>query len=460
MNERDILHLLEKGAGQKTAWLPPKARMAEIAEHLAAMANAEGGVLLIGVTPKARRPVGVENPDDMIDRVLQAALSTDPPLIIPMPEAIRIGRGTVIAVTIPHGMPHVYSLEGRFPARRGVENRPLKAKELRRLLIERDETGFESKPCPGATLDDIDRDRVADYMRHLPGSAGMTQEEVLLKRGCLARYGGDLLPTNAGILLFGKDTQRFLPGATITAARFAGTRMGDTFIRSEIAGTIPDQILQAETFLIDNLRREVSLTSRMSRAERFEYPLEAARELVVNAVAHRDYSIRGDGIRLFIFADRLEVTSPGRLPGPVTVENIADERFSRNTAIVQVLSDMGFIEKLGYGVDRVIALMRERGLPDPEFEETAGGFRAVLRKEPETGKLVGIAGIELNPRQEAAIRFLTQGGHSRITNRDLQEMFPDVHPETIRRDLAELVDRGILLRMGKKRGSYYVLKRL
>src|SRR5690606_15283024 len=104
--------------------------------------------------------------------------------------------------------------------------------------------------------------------------------------------------------------------------------------------------------------------------------------LVVNAAAHRDYSISGDTIRLFIFRNRMEVTSPGGLPGPVTIDNIKDERFSRNPVIVQVLSDMGFIERLGYGVDRVIDLMSEKHLRAPEFEETAGGFRVALYNDP------------------------------------------------------------------------------
>ena len=120
-------------------------------------------------------------------------------------------------------------------------------------------------------------------------------------------------------------------------------KRSDVFTRQDIVGTLPQQIQRVETFLIDNLRRGVQLGEYMARTELMEYPLKAVRELVVNAVAHRDYSIQGDGIRLYLFSDRLEITSPGGLPGPVTVDNIVDERFSRNSAIVQILSDMGFI---------------------------------------------------------------------------------------------------------------------
>jgi len=286
------------------------------------------------------------------------------------------------------------------------------------------------------------------------------------------RHEGRLRPTNAGILLFGKEPQRFLRGAAVTAVRFAGEAMSDIFNREDISGTLPDQIRRAETFLLDHLRKGVSIGKTMARAENHEYPMEAARELVVNAVAHRDYSIGGDEIRLFLFRDRMEVTSPGGLPGPVTIDNIKDERFSRNPVIVQVLSDMGFIERLGYGVDRVIALMREGRLRDPQFAETAGGFRVMLYNESleptpipvevpidTTPRFDGtFHGQPINPRQEAALIYLYTPGNVRITNSDLQTLCPDVHPETIRRDLAHLVTKGILKKMGEKRGSYYILK--
>ena len=322
-----------------------------------------------------------------------------------------------------------------------------------------------------ATLDDIHWEKAEAYTAGLTGIGETDVRRVLIKRGCLVTQDGELRPTNAGILLFGKDPQRFVRGAEITAARFAGETMSDTFSRQDILGTLPDQIKRAETFLVDHLRKGVQLGFTMARQESFEYPLEAARELVVNAVAHRDYSISGDGIRLFVFKDRMEITNPGRLAGPVTVANIKDERFSRNPVIVQVLSDMGFIERLGYGVDRVIHLMQQQKLRAPEFEETSGGFRVLLRSEPvsepvvESAAPAGISfngvykGVEINPRQEAALIFLNTPGNTRITNSDLQQLCPDVHAETIRRDLVDLVTKDILQKMGQKRGSYYILRR-
>jgi ATP-dependent DNA helicase RecG len=467
--------------GTHLEWLDDSAPAASIAPVMAAMANSQGGMVIVGVaetlpsnkeTSSKPHVTGVSDKTYTIDRILEATLSLDPPLIIPLPNVEKIDSKPIVVAHIPAGMPHIYAIDGRYLQRQGVENAALKPPDLRRLLIQRGGISFETEIAQNATLDDLDWDKVEAYISGLSGIGETQPEKILLNRGCLVKKRETLYPTNAGILLFGVNPQRILRGGDITAVRFAGQTMSDTFNRQDITGTLPDQIHRAETFLVDHLRKGVTLRHTMTRDESFEYPLEAARELVVNAVAHRDYSIQGDGIRLFIFQDRMEVASPGGLPGPVTIQNIKDERFSRNPAIVQVLSDMGFIERLGYGVDRVIELMKRNHLQEPEFKETGGGFRVVLYNQSTVNSsdqanseallsknvIAKYADIPINARQEAALVYLKDGA-TRITNSELQRLFPDVHAETIRRDLADLVTKDILQKMGQKRGSYYVLKR-
>ncbi len=468
-DEDSVRRLISDGCSTSVAWIEENTDKNSLAAFLNAMANSEGGTLIIGVDESAQI-TGVNAHAETTDRVLEAALLLDPPLILPLPETVTLDEKQVVVTHIPVGMPRVYAFDGRYFCRKGTDNAPLNPRELHRLFIQRGEISFEVNRVMGATLDDIDWDKARQYTSTLTGNDDVKQG--LLRRGCLIKQGEVLYPTNAGMLLFGKEPQNFIRGAAITAVRFAGENMSDTFNRHDITGTLPDQIRKMETFLVDHLRKGVKLQHTMARKEQFEYPMEAARELVVNAVAHRDYSIEGDDIRLFIFKDRMEVSSPGKLAGPITVANIKDERFSRNPVVVQVLSDMGFIERLGYGVDRVIELMEQHGLGVPEFSETAGGFRVTLhaeqiRKSPEkppiteemTEMLRDYEGVPINPRQESALAHLAEPGKNRITNSELQRLFPDVHAETIRRDLADLVTKNILSKMGQKRGSYYVLKK-
>jgi ATP-dependent DNA helicase RecG len=368
---------------------------------------------------------------------------------------------TILVITVPPGLPHVYSLRGKYLIRVGAQNKPLAPKRLRRLIIERGEISFESLITRHATLDDIDRDKAERYLASLEGLTAATTEEALQNRGCLVREDGGYRPTNAGILLFGIQPERFVKSSEIIVARYAGREMTDAFVREDIRGTLPDQIRRAEAFLVSNMKRGVRLVS-LEREEQVEYPVKAVREAIVNAVAHRDYSIRGDEIRVFMFSDRIEFYSPGRLPGHVTVDNIVEERFSRNEVIVQVLADMGFIEHLGYGIDRIIKLMRDYGLPAPRFQETAGGFRVILYGHgeglvsEEEIDLTRWSHLDLNERQEKALAYLLEKG--RITNREYQELCPDVSSETIRRDLADLVNKNVLLKIGRKRATYYIFK--
>ena len=122
-----------------------------------------------------------------------------------------------------------------------------------------------------------------------------------------------MVPTVAGLLLFGRNPQQFVRSAEIICVRYRGLTMSDEFVRQDIAGPLKEQLRQAEAFVVGNMRQGMRITG-MTREDSTEYPIAVVREAIVNAIAHRDYSIRGEGIRLLMFADRLEVYSPGGCP--------------------------------------------------------------------------------------------------------------------------------------------------
>jgi ATP-dependent DNA helicase RecG len=452
--------------------LPEGVAFRHLAATLAALANAKGGTICIGWDEIADSTT-VENVER---RVSDAALACEPPLERLAVRVLECDGRMTVSVEVPAGLPHVYSVKGRYWVRQKDRNRPLGARQLQELILKRGVgdhavTAFEALPAPHATLDDINWGRVREYLAGGPVTpAGdvlglpvpALARELAVRTGCLTRGGhGDReQPTYAGLLLFGLSPQQFLPSSQITLVRYAGHHMGDEFVREEVRGTLPEQIKRAEAFLANNMRRGHRLAG-WRREEQTEYPLEAVREAVVNAVAHRDYSVNGEDIRVLMFADRLEVYSPGRLPGHVTLDNIVDERFSRNWIIVQLLSDLGFVERLGYGVDRMIAAMEDVGLAKPVFSETANGFMVALYGQGERLVTGGPdpsrwSHLNLNERQIKVLTFLTE--NDRVTNRAYQELCPDVSAETIRRDLADMVDVGLLLKIGDKRATYYILK--
>ncbi|MDZ4719918.1 MAG: ATP-binding protein [Roseiflexaceae bacterium] len=460
--------LLAQPEGARLAFVRGVFKPDDLAETLAALANAQGGSVVIGVG-RNRRVEGVSDPGTTLAAVLDAGMACTPPLLLPLPEIVHVGSAALLVADVPAGMPHVYCVRGKYLRREGALDQPLLPEALRRLLLERGTTSWERLVPAGAVREDLDEQKIMAYARRIGPAAESDPFGFLFRRGALihaddgrassaTHSASDSRPTNAGLLLFASAAERFFPQCEITLVRYRGREMSDEFIREDVRDTLVESIRRAEMWLSEHMRRG----SRMVGFERQDWtqlPLGAVREVLVNAVAHRDYSVRGEGIRLALFGDRLECYSPGRLPGHVTLQNLVEERFSRNETLVQILSDYGLIERLGYGIDRVLRQMADAGLPPPEFRETAAGFLVTLRGHIGDDQ-TDAGGVDvsewrrqgLNERQIGALLHLVE--QRRITNRDMQDLTPDVSSETLRRDLADLVERGLLLRVGDKRGAY------
>jgi ATP-dependent DNA helicase RecG len=468
---QELDELLTSGENERVALLKERVRPEELAETLAAFANRSGGIVLLGVGGRVRPKLeGLHDPTTAEEVALEAALICTPPLLLPLPRRVARGEQTMLLIEVPAGLPHVYSVHGKYLIRDGIANVPLPAHTLRQLLLERGSVGWERLPAD-ATIDDLDQTKIQRYLERVGAPALDDPYGWLQRRGCIVRNEATAdderapmrayLPTNAGILLFAREIERHVPQCEITLVRYRGVEMSDEFERADIRDTLPEQARRAEGWVREHMRSGSKMVG-LERQDWTEYPAAVVREALINAIAHRDYAVRGEGIRIALFGDRLECYSPGRLPGHVTVDNLRDERYSRNEVLVQVLSDLGLIERLGYGIDRMLKLMANEGLPPPTFRETAAGFLVALQ-----GRSIAEAtpsGIDtsewlragLNERQIAALLWLTE--HRRITNREYRELTPEISDETVRRDLADLVERGLLLRIGDRRGTYYILR--
>lgn len=279
-------------------------------------------------------------------------------------------------------------------------------------------------------------------------------------------------PTVAGILLFGKNPQAFLPQSGVVFVKFPGVeprgesgRIGYGR-REEINGPLARVVERTWQVILEEMRVG-AVVRGLEREEVLEYPEFAVREALVNAVAHRDYRLRGRRIEVRKYADRLEIISPGGLPGYITLDNLIEEHFSRNPRIVQGLYHWGYIEELGLGIDRMIEEMVAAGHPAPRFHATAYSFTVTLSNLrerraapylalPTAEGAIAKMRVKINERQARAIQYVRE--HGRITNKDFQALCPDVTPETLRLDLADLVEKGVLLRIGEKKGTYYILR--
>lgn len=430
-----------------------------LAETLVAFANSDGGTILIGVDEEGQATGRVYA--DEVEMALHAAVRKCRPPVETRWHEATAGQELAFAIVVNRS-PELHSLaDGRVLVRAGPENRPLSGDEIRQLAATKSTGDFEGEIAPGAQREDFDEEVVEEFVRkwedrqHREWTGSV--DELLLEVGAIDEEG---IPTIGGVLLFAANPQAFLPQSGLTFVKFVGREpRGDDGQpgygrREEIGGPLA-RIIQRAWEVVGEEMRTGAVVTDLEREERTEYPVAAVREALVNAVAHRDYRLGGRRIEVRMFSDRMEVTSPGGLPGFITVDNIVDEHFSRNPRIVSGLYQWGYIEELGLGVDLMIDEMIRAGHPPPNFKDTPYSFTVTLynvrerEPQPEWTRRV-------SERQAKALSYVEK--HGRITNREYRRLCPDLSSETLRLDLADLVDKGILLKVGAKKGTYYILK--
>jgi len=451
--------MLKRGPGQTVAFMPYP-EVDELAETMAAFANADGGTILIGVDARGR-PTDPTLGEDVESNLARALTRCRPPVVTEW-EQCDLPGGVVIALKIARS-PELHALaDGRVLIRAGVENRPLGGEAIRHLAATKSSGDFEAEPVAGATLVDFDKGVLDEYMQLRAERGGRpvdnNLQDHLVSIGALVEDG---TPTVAGMLLFGKQPQTFLPQSGVIFVKFLGkeARGRDGLAgygrRVEIQGPLARIIERAWNVTMEEMRVE-AVVNGLRREERPEYPRFAVREALVNAVCHRDYRLSGRRVEVRMYEDRLEVISPGGLPGYITLDNIVDEHFSRNPRLVSGLFQWGYIEELGLGIDRMIEEMLQYGHAAPDFEAKPYSFTVRLHNTLERVPPRRQWPTNMNERQMKAMAYLEQEG--RITNRDYRQLCPDVNPETLRLDLVDLVDKGLLLKIGDKKGTYYILK--
>lgn len=448
-------------AGPRVAYLPD-ADPDLLAETMVAFANTDGGSIIIGIDPNGHLTSQLYA-DELDGLLLSAEHRCRPGVQTASWEQIELPGGTAYTVTIPRSS-ELHSLaDGRVLVRMGNENHPLSGEQIRQLAAGKTTGDFEIQTVPGATRADLDDAVIQEYLqkrqarqrRPLQG----TPDEILTEIGALTHDGK---PTNSGVLLFGKNPQHFLPQSGIIFVKFVGNEpRGEAGLpgygrREEIIGPLARIVEQ--TWQIVNEEMAIgAVVTGLERQEVAEYPAFAVREAIVNAVAHRDYRIRGRRIEIRMFGDRMEVISPGGLPGFITVDNIVEEHYSRNPSLVAGLFQWGYIEELGLGIDRMIEDMVSEGHPPPDFKAQPHMFTVVLfNKRERRPSAMPTRQTPMNERQARALAYIRE--HGSITNREYRNLCPDVSPESLRLDLADLVTRGILLKIGAKKGTYYILK--
>ncbi|MCK4416995.1 MAG: putative DNA binding domain-containing protein [Candidatus Latescibacteria bacterium] len=470
MTKEELKALIEEGEGQLVEFKAFRGGVSpsKIAETIVAFANADGGTILLGIDDDGAI-TGFRATSGNRDKLMNAARECCSPEVPIKLEFLGKANRTVGILSIPSSHKLHSHVDGRVLLRVGTQDKRLLGGQILQLSSSKSMISHEEELVRNASLDDFDDDVIDEYIarreERLHQKLHLTKVELLRGLGLVISEEERYVPTVAGVLLFGKDPGRFLVQSGITFVRFAGTEPGTGpgnlpgyMRREDINGPLTRTVERVWEIVWEEMRKG-GVIKGLVREEVLEYPEFPVREALINAVAHRDYRIAGLRIEVRMFDDRLEVMSPGSLPGHITVENIVTEHFSRNPQMVKVLFHWHYIEELGIGIDRMIREMVEKGGGEPKFVDTGHTFTVILPSALSRVERIGFEREEwakgLTERQRRAVEFLIEKG--KITNREYQQLCK-VSEVTALRDLNALIEIGIFKKVGVTgRGIYYVL---
>lgn len=413
-------------------------------------ANAQGGVLFIGKDDDGNI-AGLDDYKKLMDDIpnkIRNAIG----IMVEVNLHVENEKYFIEIITNPYSVP--ISLRGRYYYRSGSTKQELTGAALNEFLLIKSGRTWDDVIEPRASFDDIDEKSVATFLTasinagRLPENEGMPLPELFEK----LRLSENGQLKRSAIMLFGNEPAKFYPNNFVKIGRFGKDDADLQYQETEEGNLIV--LLQS---VLNQLNRKF-LTRRiefdgMHRIEKGEYPVAAIREMLLNALVHRNYL--GAPIQIRVYDDKISIWNDGTLPDGLTLDSLWRSHPSRprNPIIAEVCFKGGYIDAWGRGITKIIESCKQANLPEPERNEIDGGFSLILHSDKVSSKQITKLGF--NDRQVKAVLFVKEQG--RITNKEFQEIF-GVARMTATRDLTELVDKGVLKSSKiKGAGSYYEL---
>lgn len=439
----------------------------DIVETLSAMANADGGELVVGLENNGTLS-GVPHAEDKVRLLIGVPKDrnyVEPPLPCKASEHVTPEGKKLLHFEVDWS-PNVHQLsDGRYLLRVGDSNQPFDSSKIKALKDAKSQGLFERTfPAP-ARVEDFDLDLIVSLApKAWPDLEPMA---ILRRHGLVESRNGQIVPTLASLLLFGKSPDKWHERCGIDFVRWEGTERKhgmELNIAKRIRIEAPLSVLIEKAFeAIKPFIRERQQLHDLFFTERLEYPTFAWQEAIVNAVAHRDYSIRGMSVEVWMFDDRMEIRSPGLPPSPVTLEALVRKEHvhcSRNPLIVRVLTELGYMRELGEGIPRMFDEMDRAGCYPPKLEIVGGvSFQVTLRNEPIYNRatiewLQKFKKIELSGDQKRMLAY----GHAhggRFTSREYQKVIEtDIYGAASA--IKDMIRKGVARSTGKGSRVYVV----
>ena len=375
--KRDVIDIISQNENSAVEFKHDAVRPDSLAKEIVSFANTTGGSILIGVDDDGTI-TGTSKKEEWVMNICRNNLN---PAITCQADEYIINDKRILLVQVPKGKSKPYqTLDGKFYIRVGSTNRQATQSELMRLFQQSGFLHFDLNPVERASFNNLNKSKIDKYFQQY--SVEFTSEEEADQLRILRNtdiLNDDNFPTVAGILLFGINPQRFIPFGRITFAHFVGTEITEELIdKQNIEGNLDEQIDKSLSVIKNNILSPSKIEGTKRKALNKTYPDKVFRELLVNAVVHRNYSVNGSAIRIFMFDDRIEFISPGKLPNTVTIEKIkAGVSYAVNPVIVKFMENLRYIDKLGRGIP-MVCKEAEKLNKKISFKEIGEEFKIIL----------------------------------------------------------------------------------
>lgn len=437
----NITSIIGEGEGQKIEF---KEGPSSLAPGMVAFANANGGRIFIGIDDKGEiRPIPLTN--RLRSQITDYARNCDPPLQVKVFE----DNSGVIIIEVPEGQDKPYKCKEGFFLRIGPSSQKLTRDETVRLIqhvgkVRFDEIVNEDFVFPR----DFDYAEWEEFRRLAGYPATMRVEDALVNIGVASFQGDNLLLTNAAILFFAKDPQKFHPEAKITCLKYRGQSRYDIGDRREFEGTILKQLNDAMAFFDRYNAREIKITGAPRHEEWEDYPTVAIREAVINALIHRDYFYDSSHIYLHIYEDHLELDNPGGLIRGLTLNDLGSKAARRNRMLADLMQRAGYIENAGTGILRIREALKKNNNPPAEISATNFfSLKMVIRPRD-------LVESSLTDRQKKLYALVAQRGP--VSKTECQ-MAMGVGSDTALSELKVLMAKGLIKKSGMGKNTRYSL---
>lgn len=421
----------------------------EYLKWICGYANAQGGKLYIGMDDNGK-VVGVNDSKKLLEDIPNKV--RDVLGILVDVNLYETDEGNYIEIVV-EPYPYAVNYKGHYFYRSGSTRQELKGAALDKFLLQKKGKQWDGVPIPNVSVADLKHETFDFFKKKGVRSLRLSEDSAkdtpvqLLQN--LRLMEGEFLK-RAALLLFHPDPEKYVTGAYIKIGFFESD--ADLIYQDEVHGNLFEQIETTIDLLFTKYIKALISYEGISRVETYEYPKDAVREALLNAVAHKDYS-SGATIQISVYDDKLMIWNAGQLPKDWTVETLLRKHASNpyNPEIANALFRSGYIESWGRGISKMTNLCMEAGLPKPEFEYDATGLWVTFRKDLLNAEY--LVEIGLNERQVKAMMYVKENG--RVTNREYQAL-NKVSNRTATYDLTELVDKyNLLEKSGAGAGTYY-----